>query len=253
MTSSPRRFAEDVDVVARLCRAKQRGDLEAIIEVLAPDVVWDTGPQEITARSRYAGHGGVREWLDAVAERAIEATAEPEAFRPDPSGRVAVWGTVWAQTAAGEASARRFAAMFRVQDGAVDAVRWFADAAAMLAEPESSQAAWAWLNEDPYVRQAAGSVIGRWADERALLQLEDGRVVEVPYGSAPHECYGVYEPMMDHLNAYVKQVNGDPVGGMKKYLDDHVYGPKNWNAFLSMIGIDEIVAASRRGRSIFDD
>ena len=78
-------------------------------------------------------------------------------------------------------------------------------------------------------------------------------VVEVPYGSAPHECYGVYEPMMDHLNAYVKQVNGDPVGGMKKYLDDHVYGPKNWNAFLSMIGIDEIVAASRRGRSIFDD
>jgi glutaconate CoA-transferase subunit A len=40
---------------------------------------------------------------------------------------------------------------------------------------------------------------------------------------------------------------------MKKYLDDHVYGPKNWNDFLSKIGIDEIVAASRRGRSIFDD
>ena len=45
-------------------------------------------------------------------------------------------------------------------------------------------------------------------------------VVEVPYGSAPHECYGVYEPMMNHLNAYVAQVNGDPVGGMKKYLDE---------------------------------
>src|SRR5258707_2143311 len=78
-------------------------------------------------------------------------------------------------------------------------------------------------------------------------------VVEVPFGSAPHECYGVYEPMMNHLEAYVKQVNGDPIGGMKRYLDDHVYGPKSWNDFLSMIGIDEIVAASRRGRSIFDD
>src|SRR6185369_7175585 len=78
-------------------------------------------------------------------------------------------------------------------------------------------------------------------------------VIEVPYGAAPHECYGVYEPMMNHLEAYVKQVNGDPIGGMKKYLDEHVYGPKNWNEFLSMIGIDEIVAASRRGRSIFDD
>jgi glutaconate CoA-transferase subunit A len=78
-------------------------------------------------------------------------------------------------------------------------------------------------------------------------------VVEVPFGSAPHECYGVYEPMMNHLEAYVKQVNGDPIGGMKKYLDDHVYGPNSWNDFLSMIGIDEIVTASRRGRSIFDD
>jgi glutaconate CoA-transferase subunit A len=78
-------------------------------------------------------------------------------------------------------------------------------------------------------------------------------VVEVPFGSAPHECYGVYEPMMDHLEAYVKQVNGDPIGGMKKYLDDYVYGPKSWIEFLSMLGMDEIVTASRRGRSIFND
>jgi len=75
----------------------------------------------------------------------------------------------------------------------------------------------------------------------------------VPYGSAPHECFGVYEPMMQHMEKYVAQVNGDPVGGMKKYLDDYVYGPKSWNEFLSMIGVDEIVTASRRGRSIFDD
>jgi glutaconate CoA-transferase subunit A len=78
-------------------------------------------------------------------------------------------------------------------------------------------------------------------------------IAEVPFGSAPHECYGVYEPMIDHLEAYVEQVNGDPVEGMKKYLDDYVYGPKSWNDFLSMIGMNEILAASRRGRSIFDD
>jgi glutaconate CoA-transferase, subunit A len=78
-------------------------------------------------------------------------------------------------------------------------------------------------------------------------------VVEVPYGSAPHECFGIYEPMMQHLEKYVAQVNGDPIGGMKKYLDDYVYGPKSWTEFLSMIGVEEIVAASRRGRSIFDD
>jgi glutaconate CoA-transferase subunit A len=78
-------------------------------------------------------------------------------------------------------------------------------------------------------------------------------VVEVPYGSAPHECFGIYEPMMQHLEKYVAQVNGDPIGGMKKYLDDYVFGPKSWTEFLSMIGVEELVAASRRGRSIFDD
>jgi glutaconate CoA-transferase subunit A len=78
-------------------------------------------------------------------------------------------------------------------------------------------------------------------------------VIEVPFGSAPHECYGAYEPMLDHLDAYVKQVNGDAVGGLQKYLDEYVYGPKSWNDFLAKIGLDELVAASRRGRSIYDD
>jgi glutaconate CoA-transferase subunit A len=78
-------------------------------------------------------------------------------------------------------------------------------------------------------------------------------VVEVPYGSAPHECYGAYEPMMRHMEAYVAQVNGDAVGGMKDYLDRYVYGPKSWTEYLSLIGMDEVLDATRRGRSIYDD
>jgi glutaconate CoA-transferase subunit A len=78
-------------------------------------------------------------------------------------------------------------------------------------------------------------------------------VVEVPYGSAPHECYGVYEPMMRHMEDYVERVNSnDPVGGMKEYLDRYVYGPRSWNEFLELIGMDELIDASRRGRSIYD-
>jgi glutaconate CoA-transferase subunit A len=78
-------------------------------------------------------------------------------------------------------------------------------------------------------------------------------VVEVPFGSAPHECYGIYEPMMNHLDAYVAQVNADPVGGMEAYLDKHVYGPKSWNEFLDLIGMDEVMEAARKGRSIYND
>jgi glutaconate CoA-transferase, subunit A len=77
-------------------------------------------------------------------------------------------------------------------------------------------------------------------------------VVEVPYGAAPHECYGAYEPMMQHLESYVAQVNADPIGGMENYLRDYVYGPASWSEFLSMIGLEEIFSASRRGGSLYD-
>src|SRR5574342_537017 len=66
-------------------------------------------------------------------------------------------------------------------------------------------------------------------------------VVELPFGCAPHECYGVYEPMLRHLQSYVGLVNKDPVGGMRQYLERFVYGPKSWNDFLAMIGIDELL------------
>src|SRR5579862_29116 len=53
-------------------------------------------------------------------------------------------------------------------------------------------------------------------------------VVEVPFGAAPHECFGVYEPMMRHMEYYVGLVNKDPVAGMQEYLDRFVHGPKSW-------------------------
>jgi len=77
-------------------------------------------------------------------------------------------------------------------------------------------------------------------------------VVEVPYGAMPHECYGIYEPAMQHLDAYVEQVNGDPIEGMRQYLGKYIYGPKSWNEFLALIGMEEIMRASRKGESIFD-
>ena len=77
-------------------------------------------------------------------------------------------------------------------------------------------------------------------------------VVEVPYGCAPHECYGAYEPMMQHMEYYVDLVNNDPVGGIREYLDGFVYGPKSWTDFLDLIGIAEVIAAVRAGQSIYD-
>ena len=78
-------------------------------------------------------------------------------------------------------------------------------------------------------------------------------VVEAPFGAAPHECFGVYEPMMRHMEAYVAKVNAEPVEGMRDYLERHVYEPKSWTEFLSLIGMEGLLEAANRGRSIYND
>ena len=58
---------------------------------------------------------------------------------------------------------------------------------------------------------------------------------------------------MKHLNAFTSAVNADPVGGMKEYLDRYVYGPKDWNDYLQLIGMDEVRDAESRARELHND
>jgi len=95
--------------------------------------------------------------------------------------------------------------------------------------------------------------IRRTPDQTKIAFFCVDAVVEVPFGSAPHECYGLYEPMMKHLNAFTNAVNADPVGGMKEYLDRYVYAPKDWHAYLELIGMDEVRDVTRRARELHDD
>jgi glutaconate CoA-transferase subunit A len=78
-------------------------------------------------------------------------------------------------------------------------------------------------------------------------------VIEVPFGSAPHECYGLYEPFFPHLDAYAEMTSHDPVGGAERYLADYYHAPKNWSDYLSKLGMSALLDASNRGRSVFND
>ncbi len=101
-------------------------------------------------------------------------------------------------------------------------------------------------------RIVSNDQIRRAPDQTKIPFFAVDAVVELPFGSAPHECYGVYEPMMRHMEYYVELVNGDPVAGMKQYLDKYVHGPKSWTGFLEMIGMEEVLEAARAGVSIYD-
>src|SRR3984885_3316465 len=73
-------------------------------------------------------------------------------------------------------------------------------------------------------RVVSNDQIRRTPDQTRIPFFTVEAVVEAPMGCAPHECYGIYEPMMRHMEYYVALVNKDPVAGMQEYLDRFVYG-----------------------------
>ena len=101
-------------------------------------------------------------------------------------------------------------------------------------------------------RIVSNDQIRRAPDQTKIPFFTVDAVVELPFGCAPHECYGVYEPMIRHMQYYVDLVNSEPVSGMQQYLERFVYGPKSWNEFLAMIGTDQLLEAARAGESIYD-
>ena len=102
-------------------------------------------------------------------------------------------------------------------------------------------------------RIVSNDQIRRAPDQTKIPFMTVDAVVEVPFGCAPHECYGVYEPFFQHLDLYAKLIREDPVKGMAEYLDRYLYGPKSWTQYLDLIGLDELLDAARRGRRIYDD
>ncbi|MBN2568224.1 MAG: CoA transferase subunit A [Deltaproteobacteria bacterium] len=78
-------------------------------------------------------------------------------------------------------------------------------------------------------------------------------VVEVPYGSLPHECYGQYQPAFKHMDYYVKLMMGKGPDGVKEYLDEYVYSPASWNEYIEKIGFQNILEATTEGRGIYND
>lgn len=102
-------------------------------------------------------------------------------------------------------------------------------------------------------RIVSNDQIRRQPDQTKIPFFAVEAVVEVPFGAAPHECYGSYEPFFDHLNDYATATTADPEAGVQDYLKRYYYEAEDWNDYLSRLGMGEVLDAARRGRSIFND
>lgn len=102
-------------------------------------------------------------------------------------------------------------------------------------------------------RVVSNDQIRRAPDQTKIPFLAVDAVVEAPFGSAPHECYGLYEPLFKHLDAYAAKLRQNPEEAIAGYLERYFYGPKSWTEYLDLLGLEELLDASRRGSSIHDD
>ena len=102
-------------------------------------------------------------------------------------------------------------------------------------------------------RIVSNDQIRRAPDQTKIPFMAVDAVVEAPFGSAPHECYGQYEPLFAHLDNYAAQIRRDPEEGVREYLERYFYGPKSWTEYLDRLGLAELLDAGRRGTSIHDD
>src|SRR6266699_676000 len=89
--------------------------------------------------------------------------------------------------------------------------------------------------------------IRRAPDQTKIPFLAVDAVGEVPCGSAPHECYGLYEPLFKHLDSYAAQIRQDPEQGIAAYLERYFHGPKSWPEYLDLLGLEELLEAARAG------
>jgi glutaconate CoA-transferase, subunit A len=102
-------------------------------------------------------------------------------------------------------------------------------------------------------RIVSNEQIRRTPDQTRIPFFTVEAVVEAPIGCAPHECYGVYEPFFSHLDDYAAVTTKDPIKGSAEYLERYVYEPKSWPDYLSRLGMDAVLDACRRGRSVHND
>jgi glutaconate CoA-transferase subunit A len=94
--------------------------------------------------------------------------------------------------------------------------------------------------------------IARSADRTAIPHFLVDAVVEVPFGSYPHECYGLYEADFDHFSQYVDLVETKGTQGVEEYVIRYVDEAGSFEGFLDRAGVPVLLRQARRARELLE-
>jgi glutaconate CoA-transferase, subunit A len=75
-------------------------------------------------------------------------------------------------------------------------------------------------------------------------------LVLVPWGSYPHECYGLYEADFEHFEEYTAAIAERGGRAMEEYLARYVYGPPAFDDYLELFGGERLARQRRFAREL---
>ena len=78
--------------------------------------------------------------------------------------------------------------------------------------------------------------VRRRPDRTSIPGFVVDALVHAPYGSFPHECYGLYEADFDHFGEYAAAIDAAGSRAVAGYLDRYVYGPATYGDYLDRFG-----------------
>jgi glutaconate CoA-transferase subunit A len=75
-------------------------------------------------------------------------------------------------------------------------------------------------------------------------------LVHVPFGSYPHECYGLYEADYRHFDDYTGAIDVRGPQAVVDYLQRHVHTPPTWDDYLALFGGERLAAQQTLAREL---
>jgi glutaconate CoA-transferase subunit A len=92
--------------------------------------------------------------------------------------------------------------------------------------------------------------IRRHPDRTVLPGFLVDALAHVPYGSYPHECYGLYDAEPEHFSTYVDAIRERGAAGVAGYLERYVYAPGSHADYLALFGEARLAEAAGRARML---
>ena len=75
-------------------------------------------------------------------------------------------------------------------------------------------------------------------------------LVHVPFGSYPHECYGLYEADYDHFAGYTGAIDAGGPQAVIDYLKRYVYAPATYDDYLELFGGERLARQRALAREL---